>query len=629
VQLVSFYIIRYAIDETAQNTLREELRVGARVFQRLVQQNSQRLVESTVALTSDFGFRAAVATRDRDTVVSALGNLAARNNATGVSLVDLDGVVMADTMVTANERKPFAQPHLLRLAESVGRASGVRLIEGRPFQTVIVPVLAPQTIAWVVMDFIVDDSTARDLKSLSSAEVSFVGITDAGAQVLATTLPKSRRGDLAPQAAAIVRNGTVGVRVRMGGEDYEALATQLDDGGRGGLHTILQRSVSDGLAPYLALEAALFFVAGMSLAITLVGAIRIARRITQPVTQLSDAAREIERGNYDVRVGIESKDEIGALAKAFDGMARGLAERDRMRDVLGKVASSEVVTQLLASGIELGGAEVEATVMFTDMRNFTTIAETLTPQQSLTLLNRVLTEVSEVIEAHGGVVDKYMGDGAMGVFGAPVTRPDDVQRAVLAALEIRDRTARLGPELKARGLPHPHTGLGLNTARVVAGNIGSPTRFNYTVLGDGVNLASRLEGLTKRYQVPIVCGSRTRELVSGIVWRELDKVRVRGKTVAERIYEPLGFEGKIPVDKMARLSQWHAAVEYFRGRQWSRARVLLDRLADEPEYMRMVSLYLGYLRELDLRPRETTGTPPSRCTTSNSSDLASFPGESV
>jgi adenylate cyclase len=190
----------------------------------------------------------------------------------------------------------------------------------------------------------------------------------------------------------------------------------------------------------------------------------------------------------------------------------------------------------------------------------------------------------------------------MAVFGAPVTREDDVQRAVVAALEIRDRVGGLAPELAARGLPHAQVGVGVNTARVVAGNIGSPSRLNYTVLGDGVNLASRLEGLTKRYQVPIVCGSRTREGAAGIVWRELDKVRVRGKKQAERIYEPLGYEGTIPLQEMARLSQWHGAVEYFRERQWSRARVLLDRLADEPSYARLVSLYLGYLRDFEKRP---------------------------
>jgi adenylate cyclase len=600
VQLVSYLLIRYAIEQTAQNTLREELRVGARTFQRLLQQNSQRLIESTVVLTSDFGFRAAVASRDRPTILSVLGNHSARISATGVALLGLDGIVIADSLHAANEGRPFPEPRLLRLAASIGRFTGMRIVDGRPYQSVLVPVLAPEPIAWVSMDFVVDDVTARDLKNLSSADVSFVLVGDRGSQVLASTLPPGRRGDLVPHAATIVAMGHEGTRIRMGDEDYEAMATLLE--GSRGLYTVLQRSVAEGLLPYEVLEAALIVIAGLSLALTLVGSVRIARRITQPVSQLADAVREVERGNYDVRLGSTSRDEIGDLARAFDGMARGLAERDRMRDVLGKVASSEVVTQLMESRIELGGEEVEATVMFTDMRNFTSMAESLSPQQSVQLLNRVLTEVSAVIEVHGGVVDKYLGDGAMGVFGAPVQRGDDARRAIVAALEIRQRIARLGPELAARGLPVPVIGMGVNTARVVAGNIGSSTRLNYTVLGDGVNLASRLEGLTKRYHVPIVAGTRTRENAPGFVWRELDKVRVRGKTVPERIYEPLGREGEVPSTVLALLARWNEALESFRTRQWNRSRALLEQLSDEPGYERVVSLYLGYLRELEVRP---------------------------
>jgi adenylate cyclase len=602
VQLVSYVLIRYAIEQTAQNTLRDELRVGARTFQRLLQQNSQRLVESTVVLTSDFGFRAAVATRDRPTILSVLNNHSARINATGMALLGLDGLIVADTLREANQGKPFAEPRLVELATSVGRASGMRIVDGRPFQSVIVPVLAPEPIAWVSMDFVVDDVTARDLKNLSSADVSFVHVDGDVVSVLATTLPPTRRGDLAPQTRNLVGFGQEGTRVSMGGEDYEAIATILEGGSGRGIYTILQRSVAEGLMPYRALEAALLVIAGLSLALTLVGSVRIARRITQPVSQLAEAVREVEQGNYDVRVGAISRDEIGDLAHAFDGMARGLAERDRMRDVLGKVASSEVVAQLMENRIELGGAEVEATVMFTDMRNFTGIAESLTPQQSLQLLNRVLTVVSEVIESNGGVVDKYLGDGALGVFGAPVRRDGDARRAVVAALEIRDRVRGLGPELAARGLPAPQIGVGVNTASMVAGNIGSPSRLNYTVLGDGVNLASRLEGLTKRYHVPIVAGSRTRDEAPGFIWRELDKVRVRGRTVAERIYEPVGYEGAIPLDQKARLSQWHGALEFFRERQWNRTRAVLEQLADEPGYERLVAIYTGYLRELVMHP---------------------------
>jgi adenylate cyclase len=122
------------------------------------------------------------------------------------------------------------------------------------------------------------------------------------------------------------------------------------------------------------------------------------------------------------------------------------------------------------------------------------------------------------------------------------------------------------------------------------------------VLGDGVNLASRLEGLTKRYHVPIVCGTRTHEGSHGIVWRELDKVRVRGKTRAERIWEPMGREGELGADASARLALWHDALAAFRERRWNHARALFERLADEPDYVRLVSIYNGYLRELGASP---------------------------
>ena len=603
VQGASFFFIRYAIEATAQNTLREELRVGARVFKRLLDQNSQQLVEATSVLTYDFGFREAVATRDRATILSALANHAARIKASGMTVIGLDGVVAADTLAPESAGRPYAHADLVERAARVGRTSGVRIINGKPFQVVVVPVLAPLPIAWVAMQFIIDDSTARDLQRLTTSDVTFVRVGRAETVILATTLPPSRHADLPRESGEVVAMGRDGITVSLGGEPYEALSTPLDDARDLGLFAILQRSVSDGIAPYLALQAALLFIAALSLSVTLAGAIRIGRRITRPVSQLAQATREVARGNYGVRVAIESNDEIGELARAFDGMARGLAERDRMRDVLGKVASSEVVTQLLAGQIELGGTEVDATVMFTDMRNYTALCETLSPQQSLQLLNQFLTTISEVVEGHGGVVDKYLGDGVMAVFGAPVTRAGDAHRAVEAALEVRRRVEDLGPGLAARGLPHPRVGVGLNTARLIAGNIGSPTRLNYTVLGDGVNLASRLEGLTKRYLVPIVAGARTREGTrTEIVFRELDKVRVRGRSVAERIFEPLGRVGELAAADLAVLDRWHATLARFREGSWAVARAGFETLEAQHGYERLVQIYLGYIRDLEAHP---------------------------
>jgi adenylate cyclase len=602
VQLASFIFIRYAVEQTAQNALREELRVGARVFRRLLEQNSQQLVEATSVLTYDFGFREAIASRDSGTILSALRNHAGRISASGMTVIGLDGIIVADTLREARAGNAYPFKGLIERATLMGRTAGVRVMaDGKPYQVIVVPVLAPLPIAWVAMSFVVDDKFARDLQRLTTSEVSFVQLAE-HPRMLATTLSLMRTDDLLAEVPRIVAAGGEGMTVRLGPDDFEVLASPLEDTGNLRIFAILQRSVAEGLAPYLMLQVVLLFLASLSLAITLAGSIRIARRITRPVSQLAAAAREIERGNYGVRVDVTSEDEIGELARAFEGMVKGLTERDSMRDALGKVASSEVVTQLMRGQIELGGEELVATVMFTDIRNYTVLCETLTPQQSLLLLNEFLTAISEVIEAHGGVVDKYLGDGVMGIFGAPVTRDDDSQRALDCALEIRRRVEALGPSLAARGLPHPDIGIGINTSSVIAGNIGSPSRLNYTVLGDGVNLASRLEGLTKRYHVPIVVGSMTRETVTGIVWRELDKVRVRGKTVAERIYEPLGREGEVSAQELARLARWHEALAAFRERRFKQARAAFESLADERGYVRVTSLYLGYLRNLAADP---------------------------
>jgi adenylate cyclase len=602
VQLASFYFIRHTVEQTAQNSLREEMRTGARVFRRLLDQNSQQLVEATSVLAYDFGFREAIATRDRDTILSALRNHAARIRASGMAVIDLDGMVVADTLALRNAGTPYRYPDLIARAAELGRTSGIRILQGKPYQVVVVPVPAPLPIAWVSMSFVIDNNTARDLQRISSADVSFVQLRDGKAVVLATTLPPSRRDLLLAQAADIVATGRDGMKVNLGGEEHEVLATPLEEGRELKLFAILDRSVAEGLATYLGLQAVLLFLASFSMAVTLVGGMRIAKRITRPLSQLAEAAREIARGNYDVQINTTRDDEIGDLSRAFHGMLRGLVERDSMRDALGKVASSEVVSQLLRGDIELGGEEREVTVMFTDIRNFTALCEALTPQQSLSLLNQFLTAISEVVEKHEGVVDKYLGDGVMAIFGAPVTRPDDAQRALECALEIRRRVAALGPALSARGLPHPDIGIGVNTSSVIAGNIGSPTRLNYTVLGDGVNLASRLEGLTKRYLVPIVVGARTRDNVKSIIWRELDKVRVRGKTVAERIYEPLGREGEVASGDLVNLVRWHDALADYRERRWNRARAAFETLASERSYSRLTAIYLGYLRELLANP---------------------------
>lgn len=444
----------------------------------------------------------------------------------------------------------------------------------------------------------------RDLKRLTQADVSIVQRDPGGPRLVSSTLPPYSRAALQAGLGRILANRAIGsgTHVELGDVPYEILVQPARVVGAIPTYVLVQRSTTDAHLADLLLETTLLLISGLSLAATLAGAIRIARNITRPVTKLGEAAREIEEGNYTVRVGGVGSDEIGELAHAFDRMAEGLAERDRVRGLLDRMASQEIVNQLLDGRIEQGGEEREVTVMFVDIRNFTGLVERLQPQQSLQMLNAFLTVVTDTIEVHGGVVDKYLGDGAMALFGAPITRPDDARRAVACALAIRDEVAELEIALAAKGLPPPKLAIGINTATVIAGNIGSPKRLNYTVLGDGVNVASRLEGLTRRYDVQVVVGESTRALAGDVTFRELDKVRVRGRVGSLRIFEPLAREGGLTAREMVTLAEWHEALELFRLRVWDDAETRMRDIATDPRYTRLTQLYLEYIPKLRAEP---------------------------
>ena len=225
------------------------------------------------------------------------------------------------------------------------------------------------------------------------------------------------------------------------------------------------------------------------------------------------------------------------------GTVVALRERDRVRDLLGKVVSREVATELLRKDVTLGGEERAVTVLFSDLRNFTSMSELLSPQEMLGVLNRYFTRMSAIVETHGGVVDKYMGDALMALFGAPLGHPNDADRAIQTALEMTEALDDLNRQWHQRGLPTIGVGIGINTDVVVAGNMGSETRLNYTVIGDGVNLASRLEELTKTpgYEARIIIsGSTLAAARERYRTRRLGEVAVKGKQKPTEIFALLG-----------------------------------------------------------------------------------------
>jgi adenylate cyclase len=222
-----------------------------------------------------------------------------------------------------------------------------------------------------------------------------------------------------------------------------------------------------------------------------------------------EALEKVAGGDYSVTVGVRRADEIGQLATAVDRMTTGLMERDRARELLGKMVSQQVATELLGRRLELGGEERVVTVLFADIRGFTRMSQNMPPGELVSVLNSYLTALSNVVEKHSGIVDKYIGDAIMAVFGAPIPQPDHAVRAVRAALAMHRSLDDLKKALVERGRPRVEFGIGINTAAVVVGNMGSARRVNYTVIGEGVNLAARVEKLTREYDVPIIVTQST------------------------------------------------------------------------------------------------------------------------
>jgi len=237
----------------------------------------------------------------------------------------------------------------------------------------------------------------------------------------------------------------------------------------------------------------------------------------------------------------------------------------------------------------------EMTVLFTDVVGFTSIAEKLTPKELATFMNEYLTAMTAIIYEHGGTVDKYIGDAIMAFWGAPLHDPDHALHAVQAALAMRKRMVSLQQEMTVQGFPEIKIGIGVNSGTMRVGNMGSSFRVAYTVMGDAVNLASRLEGLTRQYDTWVITGEATRGLINGYVWRELDLVRVKGKNEPVAIFEPCGEESLLDEQYKGDILTFNDMVIEYRKQHWDAAEALLEQLiACKPDR----KLYQFYLKRV-------------------------------
>ncbi|MCC7403769.1 MAG: HAMP domain-containing protein [Bdellovibrionales bacterium] len=285
-----------------------------------------------------------------------------------------------------------------------------------------------------------------------------------------------------------------------------------------------------------------FRITGQALSIALFVVFLLSLTLTSPIEKLVDLTHAIAAGNFAVRSNVRSLDELGQLGAAFDEMASGLQERDKVKNLLNKFHGSSVANDLLKGDLQLGGSRKEVTVFFSDIRGFTKFSEGHTPEEVVDMLNEYFQIMVGIINKNGGVVDKFIGDAIMAVWGAPTSTERDPFNAVKACMEMRVALEKLNKTRAGRNQVPIKMGIGLHCGSVISGTIGSDERMEFTVIGDTVNQASRIESSTKAFGTDLLLSHEIAEIVKKeFMLDEAGKVEVKGKSEKLTLYKVRGY----------------------------------------------------------------------------------------
>ncbi|MEK7747326.1 MAG: adenylate/guanylate cyclase domain-containing protein, partial [Elusimicrobiota bacterium] len=498
---VSLLLVEHSQTARTEAEVRGALEVTRGVFLSLLERRQTQLATALRLMGGDFAFKQALSTADPATIESAAQNFRQRIGADALWVTDGEGRLYADTTRRMKPGRSLAKLPAVAAALREEPGTAVQVMMGKAYQVAAVPILAPDLIGVLAAGFAINDGVAFDLKKQTLSDVSFEALGPGGG-LFASTLPPPAHKALLSARGSGLRLGEAAVA---GAPGSRQLILAFDVSPE--LRAFIQRDWEEALKPLRRLERTLQLIGLAGFALALAVGLLIAGGVTASVRKLAEATRRLSEGDPEVRVDIRSRDEIGELGAAFNRMVEGLREKEKIRSVLRKAVSKEIADELLKRGeINLGGEERSITVLFSDIRSFTTISEELAPPELVAQLNAYFASMARAIDRSQGVIDKFVGDAIMALFGAPLSTPQDAGNALRAALRMVEALDELNAEREGRGLRPWHNGIGLNTGRAVAGTMGSEERWSYTVIGDSVNLASRLEGANKSYGTNIIIG---------------------------------------------------------------------------------------------------------------------------
>lgn len=285
------------------------------------------------------------------------------------------------------------------------------------------------------------------------------------------------------------------------------------------------------------LENTIVVESAVFMGVAVVLSIIVLHHLQKPVTEIIRVMGHVQKGDFSQKAQVYTNDELGYAGEMLNAMNKGLKERELIKDTFGKYVDRQIRDEILAGRVSLDGERKEATILFADLRNFTPLVAVTPAKELIFMLNSYLNEMANIIDQNGGLILQFIGDEVEAVFGAPVAKEGHELAAVKTALEMRERLEVINQEFEARGIAPLAHGVGIHTGPVLAANIGSADRSAYSLIGDTVNMASRIQGLTKEFKTDILVSEQMKGILSDTYdFSPMPKVRVKGKDQPIQVY---------------------------------------------------------------------------------------------
>ncbi len=560
--ICTFFLVNRENTNNAFLSVAADQATTEETFTSLLESRTTGLFDVVRPATRDHAFRTTFIDGHVPTLESAMRNLLSR-----IRYVPADVILLKDlNLESIAETTPdFIQPEQLPVEWLTDKAfesdeyesSGIISTVEAPYQLITSPLLIPDPQGWILVGFPIDDQFVQSTKEITQTDVS-IAIYDGSWRISSTTLNPNQQSSFVDQLPTMLEDDRLSIQSDLDGVPYLSRLRRLDSSSDTQVYVGMHGNLNQALAPYQRLNRSLYLIFGGGLLLSALGALTLARSVSAPVKALTRGVQSIRSGDLSLRVKATSSDELGQLGGAFNEMAEGLEEK-------------------------------EITVLFCDVRNFTQLCESHAPQVVLAKLNRFFSRASNVIEDQNGVIDKYMGDAVMALFGAPVKHGNEENRAVAAALALR---ADIKNTDRVNGvIEEPlEFGIGIASGTAVVGNMGSENRLNYSVIGDSVNTCARLESLTKYYQLPVLVNEAVVLKADQFTFRWVDRIRAKGKSQVIDIFQPLEAGDQGASDTL--LAMHLEAVQTYLNADWHVAEGLINRLISELGALHIYQLYL-------------------------------------